>query len=223
MKTKTLWRVRLSDGDDMTEEQDHVEQGNNERSTAPTTGEEEELLKISTLPRDALLSILYHLHPSDIIRLDEALPRSSCTRQATQDPCLWRHLYHVHIPRPHSPPILHIRRDGRLDWYAAFQEAIRRQRAVHSRNQINYNRKQTHKDSKKNFANVRIQIEGNVRRIVADASSTSPNITWDSHISAARFDWSRRRTNVGGDLPLRRRNQIVPSKTIPPKHSSSDV
>lgn len=167
---------------------------------------------LSTLPPDALLSILAHLHPSDITRLRAAFPPLSIARELTHDPCLWRRLFRQHFPAAHGYcyPRLIITPDGRLDWHAAYLEAARRRQALTSHNdrqKFHFPQRSHPPLGNSTPANIRIEMQGNMRRIIsATADNSAANVTWDRHTAAARFDWT------GRAQPLTRPDSIRKSR-----------
>lgn len=176
---------------------------------------------LTTLPSDALLVILTHLAPADITRLSAALPPTSEARRLTHDPCLWQQLYRRYFRAgwpPQPSPYLLVTQDGRLDWRAAFWEADRRQQALRRRPRLGPDMTRTPTyTNRAPPANIRVDIRGNIRRIVATSSDTaSANITWDQNIAAARFDWTGRARPLSDGAFFRHRPRpLRPSRTIP--------
>ncbi|PXF47412.1 hypothetical protein BWQ96_02743 [Gracilariopsis chorda] len=164
-------------------------------------------MRLEQLPRDALLAILAHLSAHDIAQLRQALPRGSPARPVTLDPYVWRRLYQLHFGHLRLAPHLTITESGTLDWRAAFLAALRRRQLIYQRRA---NAWRPPPSAHPSPAAIRIIVNGNIRRIVSDtADRSAANVTWDTHLRAARFDWT------GTEPPLSPPSSPPPSAPPP--------
>ncbi|CAN8062669.1 unnamed protein product [Agarophyton chilense] len=177
------------------------------------------------LPRDALLTILSYLGATDIARLRCALPPWSPLRAITNDPFVWRFLFFRNFPELRSVPHLTITASGTLDWRAAFRNAERR-RALINRRRANGWRYALNAppapSHPRNPPAIRIVLHGNIHRIVSDtAERSAANVTWDSHIRAARFDWSGTQPPLSTPHTSPPHSRSLPLSPLPPSPPSS--
>lgn len=189
-------------------------------------------MSLMTLPSDALRTILVHLHPSDITRLQTAFPPYTLAHTLTRDPHLWHLLYQAHFPRatgPHPNPLVTVTADGRLDWQSAYFEARRRQHAVQNARTPRprpRNPPDTARAAQRRVApqstddgQLRVLVDGNIRRIVSStAHQSSANVIWDASIAAARFDWSVRPSPVQAPPRCPRPPDVAMLRRARPNH-----